>query len=211
MKTRWGNVWAIVLSIAFGVVFGLLAAGVVLLVTGPPLGEAISLSPPPTQSPLVVHVTGAVTHSGVYSLPRDTRIGDAIEAAGGILQDADVQSLNLAAFVQDGDRIWVPAKYQPQVTPTNAPPTAVQRIPGTQNPPAPTTVPVHERLININTASMLELESLPGVGPVIAQNTITYRQEHGPFTNIEAIQDVSGIGPVKFERIKDLITVESQP
>lgn len=206
MKTRWGVVWVTALSIAFGVVFGLLAAGVVLLVNSPPRGEAISLSPPPTPSPLIIHVTGAVTHPGVYTLPWGSRVSDAIDVAGGQLHDADDQSLNLAAFVQDGDRIWVPAKYQPQVpSPMDVPPT-VQGNPGIQNPTA-----VPGRLISINTALMQELESLPGVGPVIAQNIITYRQEHGPFAKIEDIQDVSGIGPVKFERIKGLITLENWP
>jgi competence protein ComEA len=137
----------------------------------------------------------------VYSLPVGCRVQDAIATAGGLLAQADTQALNLAAAVQDGERIFVPAS-----APTRSPPLApaagaAQELPDWQFP-TPTS-----GLTNINTASQAELEDLPNIGPVTAQKIIAYRDSHGPFTGIEAIQEVPGIGPKTFEAIKDLITV----
>jgi competence protein ComEA len=195
MKNGW--------AIAFGVVCGLLGAGLLLLVTGQPEGEPIQLLPPPTTPPLVLHVTGAVVQPGVYSLPDGSRVADALQAAGGLLPESDAEPLNLAAVVQDGERIWVPWKLETKIPdqPGDGGGLAPESNLTSPSPPDPA-FPV-----NINNATQIELESLPGVGPVIAERIIAYRQEHGPFTKIDELQQVPGIGPATFEKLKDLITV----
>ncbi len=188
MKDAW--------KIVFGLVCGLLAAGLVLLASQAPRGQPINLLPPPTAAPLVVHVEGAVAQPGVYTLPAGSRVQDAIKVAGGMLKEADTRALNLAAPLQDGIRVLLPTIPPPTPTPDpNAP----------RSGKTPTPVIVYP--ININTATQAELESLPGIGPVTAQEIIAYREAHGPFTSIEQIMDVEGIGPKTFEEIQDLITV----
>jgi competence protein ComEA len=199
MKTWW--------SIAFGVACGLLAAGLLLLTSSPPRGKAIQLSPPPPASPLAVHVTGAVSRPGVYLFPQGSRVEEALEAAGGLSPEADAQLLNLAAPLHDGERLWVPIKVQQ----------AAGAPADTGNPPGYFTVEggntpqASSGRINLNTATQAELESLPNIGPVTAEKIIAYRQANGYFSQIEDIQLVSGIGPVTFEKIKDLISVGEYP
>ena len=149
--------------------------------------------------PLVVHVSGAVSHPGVYELIQGSRVQDAIQAAGDLTPDADAQALNLAAPLDDGALVHVPlksAEQPPMISPGISAPS-----------PAGNPGSAPGGLININTASQSELESLPGIGPVLAQRIIEYRQSHGSFSSTEAIMDISGIGPATFEKIKDLITV----
>lgn len=188
------------LNITFGAFCGLFGAGILLLVTSKHRGEPITLEPPPTPAPIVVHVTGAVNDPGVISLSQGSRIQDAITAAGGFTDHADIQNLNLAAYLEDGKYIQVPA---------------IATITATiENPPLPTWGVrsfVIDSKININTASQQELESLPFIGSEYALRIIAYRNANGPFETIEAIQEVYGIGPKTFENIKDLITVENPP
>ena len=195
MKTWW--------TVAFGIAGGLLASGLILLASSPPRGEPIQLKPPPTRAPLLIHVAGAVQHPGVYSLPLDSRVQDALNTAGGTLPEADLQAINLAAFVNDGDRIVIPT-FRP-----TEPAAEGADIPVTTNPGGQDSLP--GGIVNINSASQEELESLPGIGPVTAQKIIAYRQTQGNFASIEDIQNVSGIGPVTFDGLKDLITVEPTP
>jgi competence protein ComEA len=140
-------------------------------------------------------VSGAVNQSGVYSLPPDSIVQDAITAAGGTAADADLNRVNLAQVLHDGDQIHVPRIGE---VPTSAP---VDSDGG--NDPVVPSGP-----ININTATQAEFESLPGIGPAIAQRIIDYRETNGPFTSIDQLQNVSGIGPAIFDQIKDLVTVE---
>jgi competence protein ComEA len=191
-------------KVAFGVLCGLLSAGIILLASSPPRGEAVTLLPPPSPEPIQVHVAGAVAEPGLYHLPINSRVEDAIQAAGGFLSQADSQSLNLAAFLADGSRVVVP--YQPTEIPEMA-----QRLEPIEVPISGMQTPDSDHPININIASQEELESLPGIGPVTAAKIIDYRDLHGPFATIEAIQDVSGIGPKTFEQIKALITVGITP
>lgn len=195
MRAGWRAAW----QISFGILIGLLAAGVIALLASPPRGKAIPLSPPPSPQPLTVQLSGAVLRPGVYSLPPGSRLQDGIQAAGGLSPDADASTLNLAAPLQDGARVHVPALSS---TSTDNP--------ATRSSSLPETVPA-EALININTASLSELESLPGIGPTLAQRIIDYRQANGPFAAIEAIQDVPGIGLGKFEQIRGLISVGEAP
>jgi competence protein ComEA len=181
-------------KIAFGVICGLLAAGLILLVSGAPRGDPITLDPPPTPAPIIVHVAGAVARPGVYTLNAGSRVLDAVQAAGGLLSDADQRALNLATILQDGNRILVPA----------IPPTP---LPGSQVSPDGENPASSGHLINLNSATQAELESLPGIGPKTAQKIIEYREKNGPFQKIEDILNVPDIGPKTFEEIKDFITV----
>ncbi len=194
MKNWWGLV--------LGVVCGLLGAGAIWLASSPPRGNPIQLLPPPTPAPIQVYVTGEVVEPGVYALPVDSRVQDAIQAAGGFTDDANAEMLNLASALQDGDRVQVASTIQAQEasgtgsdlgSPANATGQQPASVPG--------------RMVNINTASQDELETLSGIGPVTAQKIIDYREANGFFIGIEDIQKVSGIGPVTFEKFKDQITV----
>lgn len=192
MKYLWG--------IAFGVVCGILGVGLLLLAVSQPRGQAVQLSPPATAAPLIVHITGAVVDPGVYSQPPGSRVMDAIQAAGGLTPDADSTLINLAKMVEDGMQIWVPRQLVGDLERIN--PEKAEENPVAGNLGA---------LININTATQTELETLPGVGPVTAEAIIQYRQENGPFSEIQGIQAVSGIGPVTFEKIREFITVGGAP
>jgi competence protein ComEA len=189
MKYFWG--------IAFAVVCTLLGVGLILLVSSQPRGTSIKLSPPPTASPVTVHVAGAVNQPGVYRLPPGSRVEGAILAAGGAIPEADLSLINLAMVVEDGMQIWVPA--------------LIEEEPRVEEQERSPTYEAPEVLININTASQNELESLPRIGPVIAAEIIRYRQTNGPFRRKEDIQEVKGIGPVTFEKISELITVGGSP
>lgn len=148
----------------------------------------ITLPTPTTPVGLVVYVTGEVASPGVYTLPIGaSRITDAIEAAGGFTDKADVNSVNLAAPLADGQQVQVPSLEEPTAG-------------GDQG--AETT-----SLININTASLELLQTLSGIGPVKAQAIIDFRLSNGPFQRIEDILQVQGIGEKTFESIRAYITV----
>lgn len=187
VRARW--------AFLFGLVGGLLGAGVILLASQPPRGSQILLQPPPTPAPLMVYVSGAVMQPGVYQLAPGSRVKDALEASGGPAPKAELAWLNLAAHLEDGDQIWVPQTGENPAS----------------SPPRSSTSETGWRLVNLNTATVELLEELPGIGPVTAEKILAYREEHGPFQSIEEIQNVSGIGPATFERIKDLITVGPVP
>lgn len=148
---------------------------------------------PAEQAPLQVHVTGAVVRPGVYTLAKGARIDDALELAGGTLSDALLQGLNLAKPLFDGEQIHV-AQAMPAVLEPNG---SINPFQGAQI----------SQLINLNTATAAELETLPGIGPVKAQAIMDYRQQHGAFARIEDLTKVSGIGPKTFDKLKHLITV----
>ncbi|MCJ7661249.1 MAG: helix-hairpin-helix domain-containing protein [Anaerolineales bacterium] len=185
-----------------------MSIGIVFLLTRPPRGTPIQLKPPPTPSPYIVHISGAVAEPGVYSLIAGSRIQNAIEAAGGHLPSANLDGINMAAVVEDGDQIWVP--YHELITSTPQPkePTSNTTPQTNEENEQP---PIANLLININTASISELDSLPGIGPQKASEIIAYRDGNGPFERIEEIEMVSGIGPVTFNNIKALICVSDQP
>jgi len=199
-------------KIAFGVVCGLLAAGLVLLVARPPAGPAIALLPPPTHAPLLVHVSGAVAAPGIYSVSPGSRVQAAIDAAGGMLPQADPQGVTLAAWLEDGQQILVPT-----LAPTPAPtatlsPAEQQALFWTPEPRSVATVftwvsPSKDNPVNINTADQLGLEALPDIGSYRAIQIINYRTAHGPYQKIEDLLKVPGIPEKTFEIIKDLVTV----
>jgi len=140
---------------------------------------------------LVVHVSGAVTNPGVYTLPYGSRVNDAVLLAGP-LSEADLDALNLAALLSDGQKISVPKEGE------------VSRDPELISGGIP---PSREGKINLNTATLTELDSLPGIGPATAQKIIDYRTQNGGFKSVDELDAVSGIGPKKLEQLKDLVYV----
>jgi len=138
-----------------------------------------------------VYVTGAVQRSEVYTLPQESIVKDALQAAGGPTEEADLERINLALPLVDGQHVHVP-RLGEETSPIEPP----SRLPSTTGK------------VNINTADLVTLESLPGIGPSLAQRIIDYRQSHGPFERIEDIMEVSGIGQVTFEGIQDLLTTQ---
>ncbi len=171
----------------------LILVGAVVFFLRRPQPGAMEIVPPPptpTPSPLRVYVSGAVLKPDVYSFPPGSIVKDALMAAGGPTSEADLDSINLAMPLKDGMHVFIPRKGE-------ATPAAASVLSN----------PTRSPLININTASQAELESLPGIGPSLARRIIEYRETHGPFSSIEDIKKVPGIGEALFSRIKDYITV----
>jgi competence protein ComEA len=143
---------------------------------------------------VVVYVAGAVAAPGVYTLAPLSRVTDAMTAAGGALATADLNVVNLAAAVHDGERIYVPVVGE--VVPVVVAGDAV--APGATVPAGP---------VNVNTATADQLDVLPGVGPTTAAAIVAHREQHGPFQSIDQLGDVHGIGPAKLEALRGLVTV----
>lgn len=155
-------------------------------------------SPVATPRPLRVDVAGAVVAPGVYRLPPDSIVADAIAAAGGPAGDADLDRLNKAVALVDGMQVYVPHASAPTpdlITPVLPPPTVASRA---------GTLPSGAGAVNINNASQAELEALPGIGPTLAERIIAAR----PFARIEDLLEVKGVGPAVFGGIRDLVTVQ---
>ncbi len=150
-------------------------------------------SPSPTVR-VVVDVAGKVRRPGLVRLPAGSRVDDAIRAAGGALPGTDLTAVNLARVVVDGEQIMVGPG--PPAAAGSAPTTATGS--GTTLSAAP---------INLNTATETQFETLPGVGPVLAQRIVDWRTEHGRFDSVDQLRQVSGIGDAKFSELRSLVTV----
>ena len=138
--------------------------------------------------PVVVHVVGAVRVPGLYRLARGKRVADAVERAGGATGKADLALINLAAPVADGQQVVVPAR---------APPGAAA---GEGNGGDAAAGPVH-----LNTATLDQLDELPGVGPVTAQKILDYREKHGAFSSLRELDAIPGIGPARLAQLSELV------
>lgn len=183
------------------VAVALLAAGVVasvwVLRTPPPSESLIPQAataavssipaPAPSERALMVQAAGAVLSPGVYRVPADARVIDVIDAAGGLAPEADADRLALAAKVSDGERVYVPRVGEALPAPA-----------GAAEPAGP---------LDLNTASERDLDALPGVGPATAKAIVTYRESHGPFTSVDQLLEVRGIGPAKLDQLADLVRV----
>jgi len=183
--------------------------GAALFFVRRPSSEPIEILPPPTLAPtaapsatstpgpLRVDVAGAVASPGIYTLPRGSLVADAVAAAGGAASDADLDRINKAMPLQDSMQVFVPRVAQPIPTVINPPASAA---------PAPvrsgqTAVP--GKPVNLNTATLDELDTLPGVGPATAQRIVEGR----PYGAVEDLLRVKGIGQATFDKLKDLVTV----
>jgi competence protein ComEA len=147
-------------------------------------GADITVSRIP-EGPIAVSVDGSVATPGVFALPANARLNDAIVAAGGLTSDADLAGLNLAARVGDGEQIVVPSTSRAGLTAS----------------------PASSGLIDINVASAAELDQLPGIGEVLANRIVAYRQLHGRFTSVDQLIEVDGISRNTVEELRDLVTV----
>ena len=173
-----------------GMLTALAVTALLLILLTPRKKHAITLIPPPTPGPVRVHVAGAVNTPGVYDLDWPAYVGDAVEAAGGAVQEADLARLNLAEELISGERVFVPSAVAQEMQ--------VQLEAGLQP----------ELLVDLNHASLAQLETLPGIGPSLSKKIVEYREQHGFFTSVDELLNVSGIGPAKLEQFQDLIRLE---
>lgn len=183
--------------------------------TSVPVGAAASPAVSVVPSGRVtVHVTGAVVHPGVYALDADSRVVDAVRAAGGATSRADLERINLALRLVDTEQVWVPSRASSAPRATVAPRLRTTHTTVKPTVPGATTLPVGsssgatgDGRININTATASQLEQLPGVGPATAKAIIDYRRRSGPFSKVDDLDRVPGIGPAKVAAIKPKATV----
>ena len=202
--------------------------------TSPAVAEAAA-GVPAEAAAIMVHVVGAVKTPGVYRLPPKARLMDAVHAAGGAKTGADLEAVNLASFVQDGEQIRVPALAErhlpraaeaagvsaprsPRVEAPARPVRSTARYPLAASPPADTAVSSGADhgtaakkmtgVVNLNAASAEDLGTLPGVGPKTAEAILAYRHEHGPFQRVEDLLEIRGIGEKKLGRMRDWVVVK---
>lgn len=179
--------------------------------SAPATGRPGTVSSAGTQ--LVVHVAGAVRAPGVVVLPAGARVDDAIDAAGGLLEDSDPDQLNLARVLTDGEQVRVPhvgddASTWTQGTGTAGGATGTGANGGSDASEGSGAGGAGtSELIDLNTADATALEELPGIGPALAERIVSYRDEHGPFASVDELTDVPGIGDAKLEALRDSATV----
>ena len=169
-------------------------------VLGPGTTTPAALPPPPAaaagvtglpSSRVVVHVVGAVHRPGLYRLAHGTRIADAVARAGGATRKADLAQVNLAAPLADGEQVVVPRRM-----PGAVPAGTTSGSGATGAPSAP---------VQLSTATLEQLDTLPGVGPSTAQRILDYRAEHGAFSSVDELDAVPGIGPKRLEQLRELV------
>jgi competence protein ComEA len=201
-----------VLYVLLGVLAGFILAGGLLYVMRAPAGQAIVLEPAPTEKPIAVHVVGAVPRPGLYEFPEGARIQDAIDAAGGLLAEADPGSINLAAKLEDGQQLEIPYTAGSEPVPGSGLPGSGGT--GSFSQPFPTEVPTTNPnavdLICINTATLEELDSLPGIGKTTAEKIIDYRTANGPFATVDDLDNVAGIGLTTIDNLREFATADCQ-
>jgi competence protein ComEA len=158
----------------------------------PAQGTSAGLAASPSAAPIIVDVTGWVNQPGVYEFAAGDRVIDAVDRAGGAKRGADLSVLNLAAPLTDGTQVIVSKRGAAG----SAVSTVIGGVGGATG-----------SIININTATATEFETLSGIGEVLAAAIVDYRTENGPFSSVDELEDVSGIGPATLEEIRDQVTV----
>lgn len=201
-----------------GLIVALLTGGAALLLRRPEPPPVVLHPPPtpaappaptatPTPAPIVVYVNGAVARPGVYTLPVTARAGDALAAAGGTSAEADGERINLAAPLFDGAQLYVPRRAATGEAPANdgaIPPAGISGAPATEPGNRSTTLDLGQSPVNINTATVAELEALPGIGPQRAADIVAHR----PYASLDDLDAVPGIGPAILQDLRDLIIIE---
>jgi len=177
-----------------GLLTGLLAAGLVILLTSPDRSQPILLLPAPTPHPIRVHVSGSVVEPGVYAMAQGAIVQDALRAAGGPTGGTALETVNLAQTIHDGERIYFPSQSELATAGATAFPAVVEAADSAAG----------DR-IDLNQATAPELEMLPGIGLSLAQKILDFREQQGPFRSVENLMDVPGVGPAKLEAVKELI------
>ncbi|MCC6445587.1 MAG: ComEA family DNA-binding protein [Armatimonadetes bacterium] len=169
---------------------------------------------PPEPAEVVVHVAGAVRKPEVYHLSPGSRVSDALKAAGGATSRADLDRINLAARLDDGEQVVIPDRDSAPLMVAKGEESAPSKGKSSKEAKKSKSgsgkkkiASPEEGQVNINTAGSEELQRLPGIGPAIAGRILDYRKANGPFRRIEDLQEVKGIGPKKFAKMKDLIKV----
>ncbi|CAB4648254.1 unannotated protein [freshwater metagenome] len=216
-KARYWIAFFGIRRLVSAVVTGVVAVTLVWLIlrpSEPPIEASLPLATLPvvtttsTPSYVTVHVAGAVKSPGVYRLAPLARVVDAVTAAGGPKSDADLERINLAQVLIDTEQVFIPVRttrsVTPSITPRHRPTTtiATPRSPTQQETPQSSNA-----LIDLNSASSIELDALPGVGPATAKAIIDYRASQGKFSRVEDLLNVAGIGPAKLAALRDLVTV----
>jgi len=182
-SVRWNRPEQLVAAVAMGA--AVLAGGLLLVMRRP--SPPVRFVEPPLPAELFVQVDGEVMRPGLYRVARGSRVEDALQGAGGVTAEADLRGLNRARLLHDGDRVTVPAQPSAQ-------PRAIGGSPG--------------RFVDINTATAAELETLPGIGPVLAGRIVEYRTRHGSFQRLEELLQVEGIGPRLLQRLRSVVTLQ---
>ena len=179
------------------------------------VGIVMPLSTLPTPLTVRIHVAGAVIRPGVYTVSSSARVVDAVTAAGGATSNADLERINLAQKIVDTEQVFVPFRssrttkvtVSPRLRPSRTTvPTSVPAVPGAV-PIIGAPITTLSPLINLNSATSDQLDTLPGVGPSTAKAIISYRTRKGPFGKVEDLLNVPGIGPAKVGAIRDQVTV----
>lgn len=194
----------------YGLLIGLLAAGSIFLVSQQDLGTPITLNPAPSPTPTLppqptrtlipiqVQIGGMVVNAGIYALQKDSRLVDLVELAGGLTEQGDMDRVNFAALLRDGDYFYIPALGEP--------------IPDTaRNSPTNSNLESAAKFdypLNLNEANQEALESLPDIGPTKAIAILAYRDEIGGFTSVDELLNVPGIGPAILESLREYVIIE---
>jgi competence protein ComEA len=160
---------------------------------------------PAAEQPVVVSVVGLVHRPGLVTLTAGARVDDALAAAGGVLDGADLLGLNVARRVADGEQIVVGIAGPPGAPPAMG--SSITSTPGAADTAATGDPKATSGPVNLNTATVEQLDELPGVGPVTASAIVAWRDANGPFTGVEQLGEVDGIGPARLEKLRDLVHV----
>ncbi|GAB1513705.1 helix-hairpin-helix domain-containing protein [Actinophytocola sp. KF-1] len=154
----------------------------------PPVLPVAAASEAAAESSIVVSVVGRVTRPGLVTLSEGARVADALRASGGPVPGADLGALNLARKLADGEQIYVGVPPPPGAEPVSG-----------------ATAPGEPQKIDLNSATLTDLDTLPGVGPVTAQSIVDWRTEHGRFDSVDQLREIDGIGPSRFAKLQDLV------
>lgn len=169
------------------------------------VSTAASATTSTSEAKIWVQVAGAVRRPGVYQMNPGARVFEAVQAAGGFDSDADQQSVALAAVLTDGCRIDVPRVGEVAAGHVQTPASSSAGITGGSGSPAGPGSAAAGGRVSLNTATVEELDTLPGVGPSLAAQIVTYREANGPFLSVDELEEVPGIGPAKLEQLRPLV------